>query len=628
MKKLGTGIVGAALLLALAGCEESARRPVQVRPPVMAASRTAPDEPLPLDSQRLHGAAIFVQRPNGVDLLLRAVQTHLEAGKKYYETGEADQARQEFDQAMNLLVSSGFDLNGDPRLAKVFGDVTTTIQAHEVAASQEAENQMEPKGEPAPIEEIGEVTVSLDPRVKEKAERELKQIRHDLPLTVNEHVLTYLNFFQTSRGRAIVETGLRRAGRYRDMISRVLREEGLPQDLIYLAQAESAFQPAALSRAGARGIWQFMAYRGKEYGLQRSWWIDERQDPEKSTRAAARHLKDLYEEFGDWYLVMAAYNSGPGNVTKGIERTGFADFWELYKRNVLPRETRNYVPIILALTLIAKDPERYAVEVEPEAPLRFDWVKPGHPVDLRLVAETLDVELNTLKLYNPHLLRMVTPVDPNFELRLPEGTGERFETEMMAIPKDKWLSWRRHRVEPGETLMALARKYGVSVRSITDVNSLEEHETLAAGEKLIIPAAARPQPLLGKLVRYRVRRGDTLESVAAQFDVSVAELKKWNGLRGKKVSRGVTLKVYPGGMPARRAARNSKPADRGETGVSPGRSESSGSQPLVHRVREGETLWSIARAYQTTVDALRGANRFLASRQLQPGDELMILLPR
>jgi membrane-bound lytic murein transglycosylase D len=371
-----------------------------------------------------------------------------------------------------------------------------------------------------------------------------------------------------------------------------------------------------------------MAYRGREYGLQRSWWIDERQDPEKSTRAAARHLKDLYREFGDWYLVMAAYNSGPGNVTKGIERTGYADFWELYRRNVLPRETRNYVPIILALTLIAKDPERYAVQVEPEVPLRYDRVRLGHPVDLRLVAETLDIDLNTLKLNNPHLLRMVTPADPSFELRLPEGTSEQFETEMAAIPKDKWLSWRRHRVEPGETLAALARKYGVTARSISDVNSLEEHGTLVVGEKLIIPAAARPQPLRGKLVRYRVRRGDTLESVAAQFDVSMAELKKWNGLRGNKISPGVTLKVYPGGLPASRAGRNTRPAVQGKTEVSPGRSESGRSQPLVHRVREGETLSSIARTYQTTVDSLRGANRFLASRQLQVGDQLMIHLFR
>ena len=624
MNRFGRAILGAALLLTMTGCDDSARRPAQVRPPEIAASQPPANEPLPLDIKRLNGMRIFVKHADGVELLLEAVQARVEAGKKRFETGEVEQARQEFDQARNLLVSSGFDLQSDPRLAKAFDEITTIIRTHEAAASEEADDQMESKGEPAPIEEIAEVTVSLDPEVREKAERELKHIPHDLPLTVNEHVLTYLNFFQTPRGRAIVETGLRRAGRYRDMISRVLKEEGLPRDLIYLAQAESAFQPAALSRAGARGIWQFMAYRGREYGLQRSWWIDERQDPEKSTRAAARHLKDLYQEFGDWYLVMAAYNSGPGNVAKGIERTGYADFWELYKRNVLPRETRNYVPIILALTLIAKDPGRYAVEVEPETPLRYDGVKLGQPVDLRLVAETLDIDLNLLKLYNPHLLRMVTPADPNFELRLPEGVGERFEAELTAIPKDKWLSWRRHRVEAGETLAVLARKYGVTVRSISEVNSLEEQSSITVGDRLIIPAAARPQPALGKLVRYRVRRGDTLEAVGEQFDVSAAELKKWNRLRGNKISRGMSLKVYPGGVPASGPRKNARSEIQGKTEV---KSKSSKSQPIVHRVRQGETLWTIARTYQTTVDSLRGANRFLASRQLKAGDQLMIHHP-
>ena len=175
------------------------------------------------------------------------------------------------------------------------------------------------------------------------------------------------------------------------MIFRIFKEEGVPQDLIYLAQAESGFKPLALSRARARGMWQFMASRGVGYGLHRSWWIDDRQDPEKATRAAARHLKDLYNQFGDWYLAMAAYNSGPGNVQQAVKRTGYADFWELYKRNVLPGETKNYVPIILAMTIISKNPARYGLDaVTPEPPLHYDVVKVNYPVDLRLVAECVD----------------------------------------------------------------------------------------------------------------------------------------------------------------------------------------------------------------------------------------------
>jgi membrane-bound lytic murein transglycosylase D len=358
-----------------------------------------------------------------------------------------------------------------------------------------------------------------------------------------------------------VDTGLRRAGRYREMISRVLREEGLPQDLIYLAQAESAFQPLALSRAGARGIWQFVAYRGHEYGLRHTWWIDERQDPEKATHAAAQHLRDLYKLYGDWYLAMAAYNCGPGNVQKGIERTGYADFWELYKRNVLPRETKNYVPIIIALTLIAKDAAHYNIQVEPDAPVPTDVVKPGRAIDLRLVAETIDVDVETLRSLNPALLRLATPDDPSFELHLPVGTAQKFSAEIADIPPDKWVSWRRHRVESGETLTSIAKRYHVTAAAIADANSLERNAALDAGEKLIIPAVQPPSEIKRRLVSYRVRRGDTFLGIADRFSVSADDLRKWNHLKANKVSRGMVLRVYTlGGVPESSPARaRSKP---------------------------------------------------------------------
>jgi membrane-bound lytic murein transglycosylase D len=363
-------------------------------------------------------------------------------------------------------------------------------------------------------------------------------------------VLSFLNFFQTPKGRDIVENGLRRSGRYRGMISRILHEEGVPQDLIYLAQAESAFQPLALSRAGARGIWQFVAYRGQQYGLRHTWWIDERQDPEKATRAAAQHLRDLYGLFGDWYLAMAAYNCGPGNVQKAIERTGYADFWELYKRKVLPRETKSYVPIIIALTLIAKDAAHYNIQADPEAPVPSDVVKPGRPIDLRLVAESIDVDLETLRALNPSLLRMATPDDPSFELHLPQGTGEKFTAEIAAIPPDKWISWRRHRVEPGETLASIAKKYRVTPAAIAETNKMERTAALAPGAKLIIPAAQSGSESKRLLVSYRVRRGDTLAGIADRFSVNSEDVRKWNRLRSNHVSRGMVLRIYTlGGAP-------------------------------------------------------------------------------
>ncbi|HYS22320.1 MAG TPA: transglycosylase SLT domain-containing protein, partial [Candidatus Eisenbacteria bacterium] len=444
----------------------------------------------------------------------------------------------------------------DPKLSELFHRVVDTVYAYELQAFRAGDGFSEAPAVPAAIDEVAEMTFPVDPRLKERAEEAAKSISHDLPLTVNDQVLPFLNFFQTPRGRAIVETGLRRAGRYREMISRVLQEEGLPQDLIYLAQAESAFQPLALSRAGARGIWQFVAYRGQEYGLRHTWWIDERQDPEKATHAAAQHLRDLYKLYGDWYLAMAAYNCGPGNVQKGIERTGYADFWELYKRNVLPRETKNYVPIIIALTLIAKDAAHYNIEAEPEAPVATDIVKPGRAIDLRLVAETIDTDVDTLRSLNPSLLRLATPDDPSFELHLPQGTADKFSAEIADIPPDKWVSWRRHRVETGETLASIAKKYHVTPTAVADANGLERNAAPEAGEKLIIPATQPQSEMKRRLVSYRVRRGDTFLGIADRFSVSADDLRKWNRLGSNRVRRGMVLRIYTlGGAPEASPAR-------------------------------------------------------------------------
>jgi membrane-bound lytic murein transglycosylase D len=550
--RLGCGLLLAGLLC---GCDDATKKPIQAHVPGQTPART--QEPavaevgtLPLPNLGPHFVSLQPAIPGGVDYLIVRVQERFASGEANYKAGHLEAARRDFDDAVDWMLESGYDPNSDPRLSELFHHVTDTVYTYELQAFRAGDGFTEAPAVPAAIDEVAEMTFPVDPKLKEHAEETAKNISHDLPLTVNDIVGSYLNFFQTPRGKAIVETGLRRKGKYQEMISRVLREEGVPQDLIYLAQAESAFQPLALSRAGARGIWQFVQWRGNEYGLKRSWWVDERVDPEKATRAAAIHLRDLYGLFGDWYLAIAAYNCGPGNVQKGIERTGYADFWELYKRKVLPRETQNYVPIILALTLIAKDAAHYGIAVEPDVPVETDTVKPGRAIDLRLVAETIDVDVATLRALNPSLLRMITPDDANFVLYLPKGTSEKFSNEIADIPADKWVSWRRHRVEAGDTLTSIAKKYRVTAVSIAEANDLERNTGLTPGEKLIIPAARPVEETKSRLVRYRVRKGDTLGGVADQFSVTSEEIRKWNGLKSGKVSRGMILRIYTvGGAP-------------------------------------------------------------------------------
>lgn len=546
---------GFTIFALVAGCEPAAKKTIQAPVPARnwAPHAAAPAAqgaqsrmelaPLPLGNPKRRLALLSPAIPSGKDYLIARVEEKFASGEQNYKAGHLEAARRDFDDAVDWMLESGYDPNGDAQLSKVFHRVVDAVYTYELQAFRAGDGFQEAPAVPAPIDEVAEMTFPVDPRLKERAEEAAKNVSHDLPLTVNDYVLSFVNFFQTPRGRDIVETGLRRAGRYRDMISRVLREEGLPQDLIYLAQAESAFQPLALSRAGARGIWQFVSYRGRQYGLQRTWWVDERQDPEKATRAAAQHLRDLYSMFGDWYLAMAAYNCGPGNVQKAIERTGYADFWELYKRNVLPRETKNYVPIIVALTLIAKDAAHYGIQADPEAPPPTDIVKPGRAIDLRLVAETIDVDVETLRALNPSLLRSVTPADPAFELRLPAGSADKFFAEIADIPADKWVSWRRHRVEAGETLTSIAKKYRITPAAIAAANNMDRAEGLNAGEKLIIPAT-EPQEGKRRLVRYRVRRGDTLEGVADRFSVEPADVRKWNRLGSRRVRRGMVLRIY------------------------------------------------------------------------------------
>ncbi len=655
----------AAPLAATLACQSAQKSafflpPAPAQAPALIASGTPPDprqQPPAAAPQSKPPVPQALQADPIGDLIAR-VEKEYQSGQDNYRAGHLEAAKQNFDSAFNLLLGSGFDLrsaansgpNSDDRLQRELDRILDGVNSLELAALQQGDGFSEQKSEPAPIDEANELTPTVDENVKAKAEAELKSTHSDLPLLMTDQVAGYINYFST-RGRGTLERALARSGRYEDMIRRTLREAGVPQELIYLAQAESGFHPLAVSRAGARGMWQFMGGRAKCYGLERSWWVDDRQDPEKATRAAAHHLKDLYDQFGDWYLAMAAYNSGPGTVQNAVKRTGYADFWELYRRNVLPKETRNYVPIILAVTIMAKNPAQYGLDsVVKEKPVPYDTVKIDYPIDLRLAAECSDASVFDLLDLNPSLLRMTTPKDADkdreFELHLPAGTADKFLAAVASIPADKRVWWRYHKVQGGETLASIARTYHTTLEAIAAANDLTD-DLLVPESRLIIPIAPGKDRDKDKdsgagayaraTTRYKVRKGDTVESVAENFGVSAKMLRSWNHLKGSSLTGRKTLYLH---LPVTRGASETQLAAehstrsrhhaRSETAsasrASNRPSTKSSSGVKHHKVKPGETLSSIASSYNTTVAALRRDNRNLAT--LRPGMVLVVHNPR
>ncbi len=483
------------------------------------------------------------------DALIAQADKQYAAGQANYQAGHLEAAKASFDQAFNTLLASNLDIRNDERLEREFEKIVEAVHELEMTALKQGDGFTEQRSEPAPIDEANDVTFPVDPNVRAKAEAEIKTTKSDLPLVMNDQVAMFVNYFSNPRGKATLEHAWARSGRYRSMIQQVLKEEGVPQDLIYLAQAESGFQPLALSRAGARGMWQFMAASGELYGLQRTWWVDDRQDPEKSTRAAAHHLKDLYNQFGDWYLAMAAYNSGASTVQHAVERTGYADFWELYRRGVLPQETRNYVPIIVAVTIIAKNPEQYGLErvtPEPAPPSRpgFHQLSRGPAAGGRVRGHFRGLPAGAQSQPAADDHSQGHALHPVFAGRI----ASQVRTAIAVIPQDMRTYWRYHRVEYGDTLPSIARKYHTSPSSIAEANNLTGDD-LQAGAKLIIPISpgrheTQTASFSSKATHYRVRKGDTVTSVADDFEVPTDKLRKWNHLKGTTLVPGRTLVIY------------------------------------------------------------------------------------
>ncbi len=473
--------------------------------------------------------------------LINKAEAAYRSGVDNYRAGHLDAARLNFDSAVDVMLSSGMDLKADPQLVDEFDHLLNAVNSLEMAALKQG-NGFSPVLEAAPLDAANEVTFPANAALTAKVTAELKTTQSDFPLVVNDYVAGFISYFSNSpAGHAHLLRSLERAGKYKEMISKHLSDEGVPQDLIYLAVAESGFQPQALNaRSGAGGMWQFMPTGA--YGLARNGWFDERFDPEKSSIAYAKYMKTLYNQFGDWYLAMAAYDWGPGNVQRAVMRTGYADFWELYKRNVLPSETKNYVPGIIAAIIMAKNPEQYGLDkVVPDVAVVSDTVTVNYPIDLRLVADVTNSSLPEIVALNPSLLRMTTPRDTPFDLHVPVGTKEVFQSRIKDIPEEKRTAWRFHVVRTGETLDGIATSLHAHASEIAKVNELPADGGLDADDELVIPvASAAPGP---SPQRYAVRRGDTLVTVADRFGVSVEELRRWNHLSSNVVNPGKSLAV-------------------------------------------------------------------------------------
>lgn len=466
-----------------------------------------------------------------------------------------------------------------------------------------------------------------------------------IPLVLNKKVEKAIEYFTRGKGRKVFTIWLQRAGKYEKLIKRILREEGVPEELFYLAMIESGFRPEARSWAKAVGIWQFIYGTGRMYDLKASWWFDERRDPVKSTRAAAAHLKNLYNRFGDWYLAMAGYNFSPGKIEKRLSKYGVSDYWDLPR---LPRETRNYVPTFIAAATIALNREKYEFAIEDDPPLEIDTVTVRECVDLNVVAGCVSSSFAEIKSMNPALLRWCTPPDEGkWVLNLPKGSRAIFKENYAKIPDSQKTSWVRHYIRSGETLSGIARRYGVSINEIKRFNKIRG-TMIRAGSSLVIPVpqnksyyknyatrstistsptprkVAEDVPGREKKV-YLVKNGDTLWDIASLFGVTVSQIRNWNGLGRTRIihpNQKLNIWVLPGDTFIGENALAAKTEPASESKIdsqAPSRKIST-----EYTVRQGDTLWGISQSFGVSIRDIKKWNG-KRSNMIKPGDKLVIL---
>jgi membrane-bound lytic murein transglycosylase D len=516
-----------------------------------------------------------------VATLIATSKKHFEAGERELKLGHLEQARTEFDRAVDVLLESPYGARTDARMREHFDRLIDRVNAHEVTALAQGDGFAEKKYEPASIDELLKIATfpkpPADAETTATVKDDLARTVHDIDIPQNSRVLSAVELLQ-GRLRDYVQESLTRGAKYLPMIQHVFRAEGLPLDLAFIPIIESGFKTNALSRASAKGPWQFMIPTAKDHGLKTDWFIDERSDFEKSTVAAAKYLKMLSKMFdGDWHLVLAAYNGGQGRVQRAMKRAGTEDFWRLTAtQKYLPKETREYVPLILAAMVVGRNPVQYGFEITAaEAALAYEKVPVPRAIDLRRVAEWTGTSVDEIQALNPELRRWTTPLRyPDYEVKVPVGTGELFRARLGAATAEELTTLKWHTVRRGETLSTIARKLKVGKTELAAANDLSTRARVRVGQDLIIPrapatllaahteravpAVTASRPVIGSgpvpeprqaaaattPTYYKVKRGDTLSKIARLFDTSVDKIKSWNRLRGNTITAGARLVIH------------------------------------------------------------------------------------
>jgi membrane-bound lytic murein transglycosylase D len=605
--RLGAAICAASLLTACAGKTAAKAEPSRPQSQVAkAAPATQTETPTPVaaQGQRPQAGQPAPVAPDPVANLIAESNRHFEAAQRELKAGRQAEARTEFDRAVAVAVESPHGAKTEARVREHLDRLLERIRLAESAALAQAETFKEQKVEAAPLDEILTIPSgdkpAPTPATTEAVAEDLSETTYDIDIPLNAKVLSYVELFR-GRLKGYLQDGLNRGDPYLPMIQDVFRSEGVPEDLAYVPLIESAFKTTAVSRAKAKGMWQFMRGTALENGLKHDWYIDERSDPEKATRAAAKYLKTLYGMFGDWHLALASYNGGPGRVQRAMKRSGRQDFWEISaSTRYLPRETREYVPLILAAVIVARNPDEYGMTLAAMPAPAVERVSLSTPVDLRMLAEWVGVPLQTIQDLNPELRRWTTPIRMSpYEIKVPEGSAEVIRTKLEETDPLELSPLARHTVKKGETLLSISRKLKVTRTDLAEANYLSPKAQLRAGQSLIIPRA--PSLLLAG--------SKAPESVAAS------------------AASGGSGSALPDVVPATDTGRTIKTSAARTPAAAAKPAASNSSTKVVHRVKAGETLTSIAKTYGTTVAAVKETNR-LRTNTIQTGQRLSVVTRR